>query len=347
MIYLDEIKFSEIIVHKIGNKNSDEGIQLSERPFRINESISELILHYFFTPFKHREFYQFTHSDDLKYNEIYNYAVEIFKSPQTVFQYSEKIAAQLYEASSHPNIKSGELYIAYFRDCIVEGEMIDGIGIFKSENKETYLKIYSTDNGYGIDSDTGININKLDKGCIIFNTMEESGFLVAAVDNTSRNSEAVFWTNDFLNIKRRKDEYYKTEAALKMCKSFIEEVIPDKIEISKAEQSNYLNNSAKFFKENDKFDVNHFENEVFQSPELIESFRTFKHSYEKESGDRLGTNFDIADDAVRRQAKIMKSAIQLDKNFKISIMGNSELIKRGYDRTLQMHYYTLYFNEEF
>lgn len=29
-----------------------------------------------------------------------------------------------------------------FRNCVVDGELVDAIGIFKSENKETFLKVF-------------------------------------------------------------------------------------------------------------------------------------------------------------------------------------------------------------
>ena len=37
-------------------------------------------------------------------------------------------------------MRSGEFYVAYFSDCVLDDEIVDAIGIFKSENKDTYLK---------------------------------------------------------------------------------------------------------------------------------------------------------------------------------------------------------------
>lgn len=42
----------------------------------------------------------------------------------------------------HPKINGGELYIAYFKDCVIDGQLTDGVGIFKSETKETYLRVF-------------------------------------------------------------------------------------------------------------------------------------------------------------------------------------------------------------
>ena len=73
------------------------------------------------------------------------------------------------------------MYTAYFKDCIVDGEKVDALGIFKSESRETYLRVMPTTDNYEIDWESGININKLDKGCLIFNTEKENGFLLAVV----------------------------------------------------------------------------------------------------------------------------------------------------------------------
>ena len=41
----------------------------------------------------------------------------------------------------------------------------------------------------------GVNINKLDKGCLIFNTNKEDCYVVSVVDNSNRG-EAKYWVED-------------------------------------------------------------------------------------------------------------------------------------------------------
>lgn len=76
----------------------------------------------------------------------------------------------MYKKSTHPQIKGGEFYTVYFKDCILEGEIVDAIGLFKSENKDTFLKVSTLKNDFKIETVEGVNINKLDKGCLIFCT---------------------------------------------------------------------------------------------------------------------------------------------------------------------------------
>ena len=67
-----------------------------------------------------------------------NEAVDNIKS----FQHnSRQIAKHLYDISSHPKIKGGELYVTYFSNMVLDGDTVDAVGIFKSETKETYLKV--------------------------------------------------------------------------------------------------------------------------------------------------------------------------------------------------------------
>lgn len=96
-------------------------------------------------------------------NEVFVCAGKIFDDPKNLYEQSKNISKHLYEQSTHPQIKSGEFYVVHFTNCTIEGKTVDAIGLFKSENKDTFLKINVTDNSFDIKSEKGININKLDK----------------------------------------------------------------------------------------------------------------------------------------------------------------------------------------
>ena len=57
-------------------------------------------------------------------------------------------------------------------------------------------------------------------------------------------------------------------------------------------------------------------------------------------------SFEISAQAVKRQARVFKSVLKLDKNFHIYIHGDRELIEKGFDETVGKHYYKLYFEQE-
>jgi len=102
----------------------------------------------------------------------------------------------------------------------------------------------------------------------------------------------------------------------------------------------------KYFKEKESFEIDEFSNEVIGNPKAIESFKTFKQNYEKEFDTEIADSFDISSPAVKKQAKVFKSVLKLDKNFHIYIHGNKELIEKGFDDDKSMNYYKVYFKEE-
>lgn len=288
----------------------------------------------------------FYHEADLNLNEVYTYASKIFENPKTLGEQSVNLAKHLYEHSNHPKIKGGEFYVVYFKECVIDGKAVDAIGLFKSENKDTFLKVYPSDDGFEIESQQGVNINKLDKGCLIFNTEKENGYVVAVVDNTNKGAEAHYWIDDFLHIRQRKDEYYNTQNIISMTKNFVTKALPQEFEISKADQADLTNRTLNFFKEKDTFDIDEFTNEVIGQPEVIDSFNKYKNEYQKEEDIEIADSFTISDTAVKKQARILKSIIKLDKNFHIYIHGNNQYIKKGYDETTGMYFYQLFFKEE-
>lgn len=335
-----------ISLHKVGNKAEDQGVRFSESLLEVDENIRQLLLSYFLSPFKSSLYYRLYHDTDLQLNEVYSYVSKVFDNPDTLYEQSVSIAKHLYEQSTHPKVKSGELYVVHFTDCVLNGETVDAVGIFKSENKDVFLKVYPSGGGYSVESQEGINISKLDKGCLIFNTEREKGYVVSVVDNTGRGSEAQYWIDDFLHVRQRNDSYAQTENAIALCKSFINEKLPDEFAVNRAEQADMLSQSAKFFKENDSFDIDEFANEVIQQPDIIDSFKAYRHDFARERDVELPDSFDISGDAVKRKARVLKSVIKLDKNFHIYVHGNRELIERGEDPVTGMQYYRLLFKNE-
>jgi len=126
-----------------------------------------------------------------------------------------------------------------------------------------------------INTDSGININKLDKGCIIFNLERENGYILAIVDNTNKNSEAHFWVDDFLRVSRRNDDYYQTENAIEMYKEFVNVELQENFNIPLPEKTQLINNSVKYLKEKDNFDVREFSEVVIKKPEHRAAFRDY------------------------------------------------------------------------
>jgi hypothetical protein len=126
---------------------------------------------------------------------------------------------------------------------------------------------------------------------------------------------------------------------MRVCKDFVAEKLPEDFEVSKADQIDILNRSMNYFKTHEVFDKPEFEQEVLQQPELIESFRGF------DSTDiPMDMTFEIAPDAVKKQSKIFKSVLKLDKNFHIYIHGDRSMIENGEEGGKK--YYKIFYEKE-
>lgn len=346
MIDFSNCSMQQVIVHRVGNKLRDEGIIFSKQNIELDKGIKDLLLNYFLSPFKGLEFYNFTHLTDLRYNEVFNFSRTILNSANSIIESSNEIAKHLYEVSTHPQVKGGELYIVRFKDILIEDELVDGLGIFKSENRDTYLKVEPTSQSFDFISDKGINLTKLDKGCLVLNTEVDKGYKVQLVNGTNRKEEAQFWMNDFLNLRPAQNDYFLTNNFLSLTKDFVQDQINSNKSLDKTDQADILNKSMNFFKENKEFDHDQFINTVLEKPDLIDSFRRFETQFQEENEMEIPNSFEISEQAVKKKSRVFKSVLKLDKNFHIYIHGNRNLIEKGVDPDSGKKFYKIYYDHE-
>jgi hypothetical protein len=349
MINVQQIQDLErFIIHKVGNSSQDEPLLLSQQPFELqDETVTNLLLTYFIQPFTNNgEYFRFTHEADIQLNEIYKYCSLIFEDKESFTDQSVNIAKHLYKHSTHPKIKGGELYIVYFSKCLVDGEEVEAVGIFKSENKDTYLKVFLNSDNYEVNYDDGINISKLDKGCLVYNLEKDEGYKVSVIDSVGKQNEAVYWKDAFLQVVRREDNYQQTETMVNLCKQFVEQRLPEEYDMNRADQIDLLNRTATYFKEKENFQMEEFATEVLGNQDAIESFKEYREHYQQEYRLDVPDEFEISGPAMKKQQRIFKSILKLDRNFHVYIHGNRELIERGFDEASNMQFYKLFFEEE-
>ena len=337
-------QLNNIVIHYVGNKTQEEGVIESASTALLQHELRDKIGDSLISLFKLESLCCFFLYFNINLNEVYIYVSMLFDNPERIIEISKYLVRHLYVRSDHPKIKGGEFYTAYFKDCIVDGEMVDAVGLFKSENKDTFLKVMRERDNFNLESEQGINIKKLDKGCLIFNKDRENGYVVAVVDNTNRGVDAQYWIDDFLHVRQRKDEYANTENVMAMAKQFITKELPKEFEVPKADQIDLLNRSLQFFKEKDTFDIEDFANEVIEQPEVIESFKSYKKNYEEEHATEIDDSFTISQHAFKKQQRSYKRIIRLDKKIQIIIDGNRDHIEQGEDE--KGKYYKVYYSTE-
>jgi hypothetical protein len=347
MTGIDSVHLEQVIVHKVGNPTRGEELKLSINPLSLNDGIVRAMLtKYFLSPFNEQEQYHFTHISDLGLNEVYHYVCNIFAQPKKFTEQSVLLASFLYNKSTHVKVKEGELYVVHFKDVPFNGDFIEAIGIFKSESKETFLKVFPHGQSWEVVAEDGVNINKLDKGCLVFKQKQEDGYRVCVVDNTNKNQDTQYWVNDFLQVTPVSNSYHHTNDMLGMCKLFIHNEMAEKFEVNKSDQIDMLNRSMEYFKTKDQFQFEEFAKEVIHHDEVIDAFTQYKQNYEVAKQVQLDDEFDISLNAVKKHERFFKSVLKLDKNFHVYIHGRRDLIEKGYDEMKGKHFYTIYFDQE-
>jgi len=347
MIVKAQAVLYNVVTHNIGVAALDEDIKFSAGVVDLaKEGLRSQLVSYFLDHFKEPEFFSFTFSSgDLGLNPVYNFASNIFDNPSCIHEQSVKIARHLYNQSKHPNIKSGDLFVAYFQDVLIDDELVNAVAIFKSEVKDAYLKVEFDKHIASIIADEGTSLDKLDKACIIFNTERDAGFKIMNIDHSNRSKEAKYWAEDFLTITPRGDDYYYTKQFIKLTKDFVKNRMPKEFDADTTDQAAVLNRSLNYFQAVDKFDAMEYSEQVFKDGNVVEAFQDFKNEKAMLVDRSLEDNFQVSEFAVKKNSKSFKSILKLDKNFHVYIHGDQSMIEKGQD-TDGRKFYKLYFDQE-
>ncbi|KUJ54006.1 nucleoid-associated protein [Chryseobacterium aquaticum] len=330
-----------IVAHKIGNKINGEGVSFTNEELQLDENMSELIQNYFLSAFKSEETFQFYSDSYLINNPIYSTVDFIFANPNLLVDQSIAIGRHLYDAAENPRVQGGELFVVYFK---AENENeVDKIGIFKTEKRESFLKVFPHDETMDLERDQGISLAKIDKAALIFNKDKEIGYVLSVVDN-NKNGDMYYWFEDFLKVRQREDDYFHTQESLTIYKDYITKQLPQEFEVSKVDQADFLNNTLNFFKEKEEFKLDEFAAEVLKDEHVIESFNNFKTDYEQEYQINVAEEFPISAAAVKKSQRHFKSIIKLDKNFHIYVHGDRKMISQGQNE--KGKFYMIYYDQE-
>ena len=349
MINLYQAHIESISIHKVGNKSRAEGLFLSQEPYKLNDELLPLLKEFFFKPFREKEenYFHFANEVDVTYNDLYNIVTETFNDSSIIHESSRKITKHLYDQSQHPHIKNGEVYVAYFSGLVIDNEKVDGIGIFKSELKHDFLQFEETDDNLNAVLQQGVNLKKLDKGCLIFNVAQEEGYKILSTDSNKYDTK--YWLEHFLNVDAMTDDNFFTKKYLQLCQDFAKDVVLPAED--KKEEVMFMNRSMNYFAKNDEFEEQNFLNDVLENPDLIPEFKHYKQEKAPKFQVEDVTSFPISNTAVTASRKKIKNTIELDTNIQIKMdfinpESAEKFIEKGWDEEKQMYYYLVYFNKE-
>ncbi|QZE15159.1 nucleoid-associated protein [Halosquirtibacter laminarini] len=341
-----ETQFKKLIVHIVGNKQKEEPLKLSQSCTSLSPDFSETLLNFFLSSFSTDDTFHF--SDVISSTKVLPKKIaKIFESQAEFERDSQDIAQFLYDSCNQPNIKKGELYVTYIEHLRYGDQEVNAVGIFKSEHKETYLKLKETTDGFELNREEGINPQKIDKGALIINTDAEDGYRILLIDKVKKSDTAKFWKETFLNAKLLCDDYGLTKQYMDLTRNFINDVCHAQNEIEPVQQVEIVSETLDYFNNAETFDKKEFKDKVLKPyPGKRELFDEYQKEWEKNKKVELKDQFEITDSALEKAKQRFKHVLKLDTNFHVYIHGSQKLIEKGYDAKRGKYYYKLYFDQE-
>lgn len=324
MIYTEYVKIQEIIIHQVGNKLSMDGVQLSNHSVDLPDKLNELLVNHFLASFRERPSMQF--KAPLQNNRVYSLIKEMFANKSDFVFLSQELAKFLYKNSIYSKIRNGEFYVVYFSDCVIDGQTSDAIGLFKTEQKTPYLRVTPIVGGYTLAEEKGFCLKHFEKACLVFNKDENSGYQIAVIDKTSKALESQYWSDSFLQIKKRKTNGSQTECLFEMCKSFVS-TLDDKDEVLKA---NMMNKALEILDDSEKIiELRHFQDEVFGEQSVADSFEKFRTENQIKKEFELDEKFETDNSFLKKTGLKKLTTIHLDDNYDLVIRGAKDTLVSG------------------
>ena len=310
---------TRLVLAKVGHPQREEPLQTSKRVFEVAEPDQGTLTALFLKPFKNLAGYRFHHHSSLDQHEMNACAKAIFESPEGLLEKGCDIAKRLYSKSNHPNIKSGDLCVALVEGIDVNGTLVQGICILKSESVVPFLSISTKDGDLHLHTEQGINPEKIDKGCLILNHHPNKGFHVLTFDRSGKSATVYIFNQG--------DDSPPWETA------------------------NAAKDALSYFEEKEQFSLQEFEEQVLRTPEAVEKFRKHKEKAEEEQGQRFEESFEISKKDVSKAKKRIGTVVKLDTGVEIHVKPGfadqpEEVLERGFDEGKGMKFIKVYFNGE-
>lgn len=347
MINKKEAEIKYLSIHFMGSPHEGiDSVFLPSPPELQEGKLKQALISFFLDNFTEPLFYKFAPvADSLEENTMFQATTACFEDDSFFHDWSLQVAKWLESQSKNHFIKPGELLIGKIDGILLHDEFFDAIAIFKIESQEPFFHFIKDKNGFDVSVEEGASIKKLDKACLILNKDRENGYTILNVDQSNRNKEAKYWKEDFLHIESLADDYHNTKQFIQLTKEFVHDRLPKQFDMDKSQQAQTMQRSLDYFQKQESFETEEYATKVFKDEKVVDAFREFKDDYESYRQVELINQFDISDQAVKKQSRVFKSVIKLDKNFHIYVHGNKNMIQKGTDDEGRK-YYILYYDEE-
>ena len=195
MIDISSARVVHCVVHKVGNRLREEGVRLSSDEVKSNADLHGTLLRHYLAPLaQERLANEFYHESDIGLNAVRQFSCRIFERPQDFVSHTQSVAKHLYSVSNHPSVTGGELISIFFRDVRVNGEPRSAVGIYKIEERESFLDVVEESGKLNLVEHRGIPV-RIQKGALILEGTDE------VFSKEAGNNIAKYWTESFLKVR--------------------------------------------------------------------------------------------------------------------------------------------------
>lgn len=333
------IKVKDIIaatIQIVGNKTRGEGLSAASALADVSESQD------FFAKLIERSFNMddlkcFKYVESVELNPVLQFVTKIFDDHNTFLKQTVNIATFLYDQSLNANIRSGELYVLLI-ECEYKKQQLEAVAILKSEKKDPFLATDNDGREISVKTIYGTGLKGLDKGCLILNTEQESGYLVGTIDNINNGNDAQYWTDSFLHVTARDDDYHQTVKLMDMCTGFVQQLK----EQSEMESVIAAKKTAELLRTSETVQVDELADLLCRNEEQKRAFDTYRQSFEEEFGS-FADEISVISKAASRKPVSRMNVLKLGNNFEVKVLNPDAEIESGKDEVSGKRYYKLYY----
>ncbi len=195
MIDISSARVVHCVVHKVGNRLREEGVRLSSDEIRRNADLHGTLLRHYLAPLaQERLANEFYHESDIGLNAVRQFSLRTFERPQDFVSHSQSVAKHLYSVSNHPSVAGGELILILYRDVRVNEESRAAVGIYKIEERESFLDVVEESGKLNLVEHHGIPV-RIQKGALILEGADQ------VFSREAGNNVAKYWAESFLKIR--------------------------------------------------------------------------------------------------------------------------------------------------
>jgi hypothetical protein len=213
MLDVSSARVTHCAVHRVGNRLREEGCTLSQQEVHGTAELHGTLLRNYLAPMaKAGEEFEFYHESDLTLNAARQFTSRILLDPTKFLGLSQSLAKHLYSVSSHPSIAEGEFIVILFQDVRIGGQSQCALGLYKIEQRETFLDVESCGNSLNLIKLSGIPVSSIQKGALIVG--EDLGVFV----KESSGQQTKYWAELFLKARAQQTQKSTSRLAAEFVK---------------------------------------------------------------------------------------------------------------------------------